>query len=111
MGKTKEAKNRPGKMQRIFKQNPSVMARTIGDEVLLVPIKGELAQLQQIYALNSVGAFIWENLDGVRDLEQLTTGLISTFEVEAEEARSDLTKYVEELIDRDFVFEVNGAGS
>ncbi len=111
MDTTKDANNRFEKMQRIFKQNPSVMARTIGDEVLLVPIKGELAQLQQIYALNPVGAFIWENLDGVRDLEQLTTGLISTFEVEAEEARSDLMKYVEELIDRDFVFEVSGAGS
>ncbi len=93
-------------MNRIFKKNSNISTRSIGDELILVPIKGRLAQLQQIFALNSVGTFIWENLDGVKDLEQLKSGLISTFEVDAAEAEDDLRAYIQELSDRDLILEV-----
>ena len=93
-------------MNRIFKKNENVSTRSIGDELILVPIKGHLAQLQQIFALNSVGTFIWENLDGIKDLEELRSGLISTFEVGVEEAESDLLAYILELANRDLILEV-----
>jgi len=94
-------------MNRIFKKNENVSTRSIGDELILVPIKGHLAQLQQIFALNSVGTFIWENLDGIKDLEELGIGLISTFDVGAEEAEDDLQTYIQELADRDLILEVH----
>jgi len=100
----------PGhRINRIFKKNSCVSTRSIGDELILVPIKGHLAQLQQIFALNSVGRFIWEKLDGVKNVEQLRAGLIATFDVDEKEAKEDLKTYIQELINHDLILEVTAS--
>ncbi len=86
-----EHKNTP------FQRNPELAARMIGDELILVPIKGQLAQLQQIYVLNEVGAFIWEHLDEMKDPAGLSDQLATVFEVDPEEAEADLEGYLREL--------------
>ena len=76
-----------------------MVARKIAGETFLVPVKGELAQLHRLFALNAVGAFIWEQIDGRRDLDVIHSGLLEEFEVSAEQARQDLGEYVERLLE------------
>jgi hypothetical protein len=81
----------------VYRQSPAVATRDIAGEVLLVPVRGELAQLQRLFSLNAVGAFIWQQLDGKRDLAAIEHDLVERFEVSEEEARRDLVEYVEGL--------------
>jgi len=97
-------------MRRVFRKNESVSTRTIGDEVILVPIKGQLAHLQQVFVLNPVGAFIWDHLDGCKDLNNLKIDLTATFEVEPEEAEHDICGYIEDLNTHGLVVEVESSG-
>ncbi len=60
-------------------------------------MKGQLAQLQQIFALNPVAAHVWDCLDGESDLAAVLDGIVHSFEVEPEVARSDLLELVDEL--------------
>jgi len=92
-----------GKAVQLLRRNRQVSTRVIGDEMILVPIQGELAQLQEIFVLNSVGAYIWEHLDESEELETLQQALVGEFEVEEEEARLDLLQYLEELESRRLV--------
>jgi len=82
----------------------------IGDEVILVPVKGQLAQLQQVFVLNPVGAFIWDHLDGTEDLNALKTALTAAFDVEPEEAENDIRGYIDDLTAHGLVVEVESSG-
>jgi hypothetical protein len=78
-----------------YQKSESVVRREIADETILVPIRGELASLQQVFVLNPVAAFVWERLDGSTDTEAILAGILERFEVSHEEAGKDLQELVE----------------
>lgn len=92
-------------LNRIFRQQRSMVTREIAGEVLLVPVRGKLAQLQRIFVLNPVGAYIWSQLDGERDLAQVHQGLVERFEVAESQAEADLFEYLGALEDAGLVCE------
>ena len=90
-------------LDRVYQPRPEMVTREIAGEVLLVPVRGKLAQLQQIFVLNPVGAYIWRQLDGERDLATIHGGLVDHFEVTASEAEADLFEYLGALEDAGLV--------
>ncbi len=98
-----EPETGPSFRRQVFRQSASVVKREIAGEVLLVPIRGQLAQLHRLFVLNEVGDFIWQQIDGVRDLAAIHRGMVERFEVSEEEARSDLVEYVDSLRDAQLI--------
>jgi len=86
-----------------FKQEDHVVTREIVGETILVPIRGKLADMQRIFTLNEVGAYIWTHLDGSRDLEEICQGLETKFDVRREQAESDLNEFVSELLEAELI--------
>ena len=82
---------------RVFRKSSQLVTREIAEETILVPIKGELASLQQIFVLNPVAAFIWEQIDGTQDLAALHASILESFDVGAQEARGDLEELIAAL--------------
>ena len=74
-----------------------VVARAVAGETLLVPIEGELANLQRIFALEGVGETIWDLLDGERDLGAVRDAVVERFDVDADEAGRDCLAFATEL--------------
>ena len=54
----------------IFARNEEVVSRTIVDELILVPIRKDVADMETLYTLNEVGARVFELIDGKRALER-----------------------------------------
>lgn len=75
---------------RIYQKNPDIVSRKIVDEMILVPIRRKLGDVESIYTLNEVGARIWELIDGKRRVEEIRDLLIAEFEVSPGEADEDL---------------------
>jgi hypothetical protein len=48
-----------------------VIARNVGGETLLVPTRVDVAAFDSVYLLSKVGAFLWQQLDGTRDRDEL----------------------------------------
>jgi hypothetical protein len=69
----------------------------VAGEVFLVPIRGRLADLQELFVLSETGRSIWEHLDGRHSLDDLVAGVVREFEVEAEQARSDALAFIGQL--------------
>jgi hypothetical protein len=90
----------------IFKKIDDVIARQIAGETLLVPIRGELADMQKIFALNPVAEYIWQQLDGRQSLAQISQGLLARFEVAEEQAEADLAEFIAELLAAGLIVEV-----
>lgn len=84
--------------RRICRRSASVAVRDVGGETILVPVEEERARMDRLFTLNPIGAFIWHELDGERDLTAIHRKLLERFEVTAQEARDDLFEYVERLL-------------
>ena len=80
-----------------YKKSPSMVGRMIEDELILVPIRSNVGDLQSIYVLNKVGGFIWECIDGEAQGYDIKAQIIEKFEVTDTEAETDLTNFLHQL--------------
>ena len=62
-----------------------------------------------IYILNPLGAFIWQQLDGEKSLQEIAVIITGEFDVSAKQAESDLNYFVDELKDIGAVKNARGA--
>lgn len=92
-----------GKPIRVYKKRDDVVSRDIAGETILVPIRGKLADMQRIFALNPVAEYIWEHLNGEQTLEEIKTDIIKNFKVEEKQAENDLHEFIDELIEADLI--------
>jgi len=75
-----------------FTRNNNVAFRTIeGTTFLASPYS------KKIYPLNSVGNFIWNNLEKTINFRDLLSNICNEFDVEKSVAESDLSEFLEEL--------------
>ena len=81
----------------IYNKNQDIISRTILDETILVPISGNLANMQNIFSLDSVSAFIWEHIDGTKTLNDIHQLVVHVFDVEASQALKDIYEFIDEL--------------
>jgi hypothetical protein len=77
--------------------SPSVVTRKTGNEYVLVPVTGNIADMDSVYTLNETGAFIWDQIDGKKTLEDLIRALTSEYETDYETAKSDMLDFVTKM--------------
>ena len=82
-----------------------VVSRSIGGELFLVPVKGRIADMQNIFTLTPVADFIWERLDGRKGAGEIRDDVLSRFDVTREEAESDISEFLGELLEARLIHE------
>jgi len=82
----------------VFRKRGEIVSRAIAGDTILVPIRGKLADMQVIFSLGPVAAFLWEHLDGQKNLETVTCEVVERFEVGREEAEKDIREFMDELL-------------
>ena len=82
-----------------LRRSDAIVAREIVGETLLVPITGQLANLQEVFSLNDTGAFLWQQLDGDLALADIAVSLSDEFEVDVDTASADVALLAQELLD------------
>jgi Coenzyme PQQ synthesis protein D (PqqD) len=83
---------------KVFEKTDNIVSRRIAGELFLVPISGDLANMQRIFTLTAVAEFIWEKLDGRMNLNEIRRDVLNRFEVTAEQAEDDIKEFVTELL-------------
>lgn len=84
-------------LKKVYKKNDSIVSRRIADEVILVPIKRDIGDLESIYTLNEVGGSIWELIDGKATVRKIIDAIVCEYEVPSGEAEEDVVKYLRKL--------------
>ncbi len=90
-------------MNTTFRKKENIVTRLIAGETLLVPIYGELANMEKIFTLDPVATFIWEHLDGNKSLKEIRDGVLNAFDVKKEQADMDISEFIDELVKADLV--------
>lgn len=86
-------------LDEVLVRSPRIVGRRIAGEYVLVPLVSHGADLDAIFNLNAVGAFIWERLDGRTTGAGIVSALTDAFEVDPERARADYLAFVAQLLD------------
>ena len=73
------------------------VARAVDEELVLVPLRNNVADMTEIFNLNEVGHFIWNEIQEGATRESLTEKIVSESEVESDVAREDLEAFLSDL--------------
>lgn len=80
-----------------FARSERMVGRRIGDEYVLVPLVGRGADIDSIFNLNRVGAFVWERLDGRTPGTAIVDAIVEQFAVDRDTAEGDYLGFLEQL--------------
>ena len=97
--------NETDKWSRIYCRAENIVSRDIAGETILVPIRGNVADMQHIFSLNSAGVFIWNQLDGNTKLADVLDLLLVHFDVKREQAEQDILDFIGQVIESSLVVE------
>lgn len=86
--------NNDGRLMR----NPDFVFRKVIEETILVPVHMNVAEMDCIYTLNEIGAFIWERLETPLTFTQLQECMLDEYDVPAEVLKPDLQTFLDELL-------------
>ena len=81
----------------IITHSPSVVTRKTGDEYVLVPVTNNIADMNSVYTLNETGAFIWEQLDGKRNVEEIIKAVTTEYDIDRTTAESDVYSFIKNM--------------
>ncbi|MCK4244333.1 MAG: PqqD family protein [Candidatus Omnitrophica bacterium] len=84
-------------LEKIYQKDPNIVSRRIADEVILVPIRQNVGDLESIYTLNEVAARTWELLDGKRNVKEVRDIIVEEFEVTLQQTEKDIKELLKRL--------------
>ena len=81
----------------------AVVARRIGDETVLVPVRQNVGDLESIYTLNAVAATLWDRLQAPQTVEEMAAALADEYEVTPPSAAADVQAFLTEMAELQLV--------
>ena len=81
-------------LTKCFIKETDFVTREVAGETIIVPIRGNVGDLNSIYTLNEVGTKIWELIDGKGSVEQIVGAICDAYEVTPEEAEKDAFEFL-----------------
>lgn len=84
-------------LQSILSHSDNIVTRKTGNEYVLVPVTSNIADMNSVFTLNETGAFIWENIDGNKNVGDLISALIEEYDIDRKTAEEDVFQFIENL--------------
>ena len=74
-----------------------LIKRDIAGDTILVPVGKTVFDSNGLFALNELGAFIWDLLPKVETAEEICDAVLAEYDVSREEAAADIAAFLEKL--------------
>lgn len=83
--------------ENIYRKELEIIKREIGEEIILIPIKHGVGDLQNIFTVNKVGAFIFDAIDGARSVGEICDMLSRECSIARDKIKSDVVEFIKDL--------------
>lgn len=80
-----------------MKLDKNFVLRRVVDNAVLVPFGQKMIDFNGMISLNKVGAFLAEKLQEETTLDALVTAVVEKYDVDAETATADVSRFLDEL--------------
>jgi len=81
-------------LKSILSHSPAVVTRKTGNEYVLVPVTDNIADMDSVYTLNETGAFIWEQIDGKKSVEEIIAAMTEEYDIDKSTATTDVLEFI-----------------
>lgn len=79
------------------------VTRHIAGETIIVPVSGDVANLEAVYTLNEVGSFVWQLIDGRRTAADIARAVSAAYDVSIQQASQDVDELLTSLEEKHLV--------
>jgi hypothetical protein len=86
-----------------FIRNKEVVSRQIEGELIIVPIRSGVGDLNSLYTLNPVGSVLWDFMDESHTIAEMVQRVCDEFEVTASQAQQDIAAFLESLLEEKLI--------
>ena len=93
-------------LEDVYIQQDDLVFRNVGGEAMIIPIKGKLADMRNIYALTMVAEFVWNKLGQNVSVSNILDDIVSEFDVTKEVAEKDLKELFVDLLNDELISKV-----
>ena len=90
-----------------FIRNQEVVSRKIAGELIIVPIRSGVGDLNSLYTLNPVGSVLWDFLTEGHTVAEMVQRVCDEFEVSAVQAQQDIEVFLASLVEEKLVESVS----
>ena len=81
----------------LHKLKSHFVTREVGNELILVPLTGNVAKMDEIFTMNETARIIWEKAGENTTIEQMEELITKSFEIDKETARKDIEVFLEHI--------------
>lgn len=86
-------------MATTYKKKTECIIREIDSHFVLVPLADNIANMNKMYNLNELGAYIWNLIDGNNSNQQIAEKIIAEYNVDLETAIKDVNNFILKISD------------
>lgn len=90
----------------VIKRNENIVARKVHGSFFLIDISDNYSGDKcALYELNEIGMFIWENINGSRNIVDIVTLLKAAIidDIDYQILYDDVSEYIDTLVDKGFI--------
>ena len=84
-------------LKAVYSRSPDIVTRKTGNEYVLVPVTNNIADMNSVFTLNETGAFIWEHIDGEKNVGEIIDTLTQEYDIDYGSAEDDVNSFIENM--------------
>lgn len=86
-----------------FIRNREVVSRQIEGELIIVPIRHGVGDLNSLYTLNQVGLVLWDFMQAEHTVPEMMYRVCEEFEVTPAQAQNDICEFLDSLLEEKLI--------
>jgi hypothetical protein len=86
-----------------FIRNQEVVSRKIEGELIIVPVRSGVGDLNSLYTLNPVGSVLWDFMNEGHTISEMVERVCNEFEVTTTQAEKDIQAFLDSLLEEKLV--------
>lgn len=92
----------------VFKISEDIIVRKIENEILLIPLVAEIADLEnEFITLNKTGKDVFERINGKKTLKEIEIEIARDYGVSQDEIEKDVVGFIKEMYEAKILNKVN----
>jgi len=84
-------------LKKLVELKSRFVAREVDNELILVPLTNNVAQMSELFTLNETAKFIWENATDTMTIPEMEDLMTDTFNIDAATAGKDIIAFLKNI--------------
>jgi methyltransferase-like protein len=87
----------------VYAKTTGFVEKQVGDETILVPLSNQVAQMSEVFTLNELGSFIWQHIDGVKNVQDIINEVLKNYDSTEQIVINDVVEFVKRALNKGLI--------